>query len=77
MSKKPVHVEVESHTRGRDENERLIKKFCRKVKKNGVLDLVKKRRFYEKPSVKRKRKRERKLKICREITEKNNAKLRD
>ena len=77
MSKKPVHVSVNAQTRDKSENERLIKKFCRKVKKNGVLDLVKKRRFYEKPSVKRKRKRERKLKICREITEKNNAKLRD
>lgn len=74
---KPIHVEVEAQTRDKYENERLIKKFCRKVKKNGVLDLVKKRRFYEKPSVKRKRKRERKLKITREITEKHNAKFKD
>ena len=74
---KPIHVEVEAQTRDKYENERLIKKFCRKVKKNGDLDLVKKRRFYEKPSVKRKRKRERKLKITREITEKHNAKFKD
>ena len=74
---KPIHVEVEAQTRDKYENERLIKKFCRKVKKNGVLDLVKKRRFYEKPSAKRKRKRARKLKITREITEKHNAKFKD
>jgi len=77
MSKKSVNVEVWSQTRGKEENERLIKKFCRKVKKNGVLDVIKKRRFFEKPSVKRKRKRERKLKITREITEKHNAKFKD
>jgi small subunit ribosomal protein S21 len=77
MSKKSVNVSVRAQTRDKSENERLIKKFCRKVKKNGVLDLVKKRRFFEKPSVKRKRKRERKLKTSREITEKHNAKFRD
>jgi len=75
MSKGPIHVLVEANTRYTDENERLIKKFCRKVKKNGILDLVRKRRFFEKPSVKRKRKRERKLKVSREITNKHNAKF--
>lgn len=74
---KPVHVAVEAHTRYMDENERLIKKFCRKVKKNGILDLVKKRRYYEKPSVKRKRKREKKLKVCQESTNKHKAKFKD
>jgi|1_EtaG_2_1085319.scaffolds.fasta_scaffold05255_5 ribosomal protein S21 len=75
MSKGPIHVLVEANTRYASENERLIKKFCRKVKKNGILDLVRKRRFFEKPSVKRKRKRERKLKVSREITNKHNAKF--
>ena len=77
MSKRPIHVLVEANTRYTDENERLIKKFSRKVKKNGILDLVRKRRFFEKPSVKRKRKRERKLKVSREITNKHNAKFKD
>ena len=77
MARRPINVAVRSQTRDKSENERLIKKFCRKVKKSGILDLVKKRRFYEKPSVKRKRKRERKLKISREITEKHNAKFKD
>tara|TARA_B100000214_G_C23959100_1_gene624371 strand:- start:825 stop:1055 length:231 start_codon:yes stop_codon:yes gene_type:complete len=74
---KPIHVEVEAHTRYTDENERLIKKFIRKVKKNGVLDLVKKRRYYEKPSVKRKRKREKKLRLAKEATKKYNDKFKD
>ena len=74
---KPVHVAVEAYTRYTDENERLIKKFCRKVKKNGILDLLKKRRYYEKPSVKRKRKKEKKLKVCQESTNKHKAKLKD
>ena len=77
MSKRPINVAVSSQTRDKSENERLIKKFCRKVKKSGILDTVKKRRFFEKPSVKRKRKKERKLRISREITEKHNAKFKD
>jgi small subunit ribosomal protein S21 len=35
---------------------RLIKRFIKKFKKSGILDEVKNRRFYEKPSVKRRRK---------------------
>jgi ribosomal protein S21 len=68
---------VEANTRYTSENERLIKKFSRKVKKNGIMDLVRKRRFFEKPSVKRKRKRERKLKVSRDITNKHKAKYED
>tara|TARA_R110002012_G_C11486790_1_gene595706 strand:- start:165 stop:395 length:231 start_codon:yes stop_codon:yes gene_type:complete len=74
---KPIHVEVQAQSRYTDENERLIKKFIRKVKKNGVLDLLKKRRYYEKPSVKRKRKKERKRKVCQESTNKHKAKFND
>ena len=68
---KPVHVEVEAWTRHKDENEKLIKKFCRKVKKNGILDLVRDRRYYEKPSVKRRRKKLRKKRVSQESTLKN------
>ena len=34
----------------------LIKRFIKKFKKLGILDEIKNRRFYEKPSVKRRRK---------------------
>jgi ribosomal protein S21 len=34
----------------KDRPERMIKRFTRKVKKLGILDEVKKRRYYKKPS---------------------------
>ena len=68
---KVAYVAVYAYTRSKDENERLIKKFAKKVKKEGILDLVRERRYYEKPSVKRKRKKERKKRISQETTKKN------
>ena len=43
--------------------ERTIKRFLRKVKKSGIADEYRKRRFFEKPSTKR-----RKQKLRREAT---------
>jgi small subunit ribosomal protein S21 len=34
----------------RDTSEKLIRRFRRKVKKSGILDEVKKRQYYKKPS---------------------------
>lgn len=50
----PVHVEVRVHDQ--EQVERAIKKFTRKVKKSGVLDEVRNRRYYTKPSAKRRAK---------------------
>ena len=47
---KPVEVEV------RDSLEKAMKILKQKMSKEGILQEVKRRRFYEKPSVKRKRK---------------------
>ena len=41
----------------RNNNERLIRKFMKKVKKERIIEQAKDRRFYEKPSVARKKKR--------------------
>ena len=71
---KPVHVEVEARTRHKDENERLIKKFSRKVKKSGILELVRERRYYVKKSKKRRLKKLKKLRLSRESTAKNQPK---
>ena len=68
---KSVNVEVEARTRHMEENERLIKKFSRKVKKSGILELLKERRYHEKPSLKRRRKKLRKKRVSRESTLKN------
>ena len=41
----------------RNNNERLIRKFCKKVKKERIIEQVKDRRRYKKPSVMKKEKR--------------------
>ena len=61
----PVHVEVKVNDQ--EQIERMIKKFTRKVKKCGILDEVRERRYYTKPSVKRRKKkleRQRLIKIA-------------
>ena len=50
MIGKPLEVEV------RDNLEKVMKIFKQKLSKEGILQEVKRRRFYEKPSVKKKRK---------------------
>jgi small subunit ribosomal protein S21 len=68
----PINVEVE--IRNQDEVERMIKKFNRKVKKSGVLDQVRDRRYYEKPSIEKnriKRKKRRVLELERLKRKKN------
>ena len=41
----------------RNNNERLIRKFCKKVKKERIIEQIKDRRRYKKPSVMKKEKR--------------------
>lgn len=60
----PINVEIEIYSQ--DELERMIKKFSRKVKKCGILDEVRDRRYFEKPSSKKNR-RNRKIKRVLEI----------
>ena len=58
--KKPAHVSVNiRETRGNVE--RLIRKFIKKTKKEKIVEQVKDRRHYKKPSVEKKEKRERAL----------------
>lgn len=56
---KPVEVEV------RDSLEKAMKILKQKMSKEGILQEVKRRRFYEKPSVKRKRKEAKRKKNAR------------
>ena len=51
---KPVNVEV-SLKDVRGNTDRLIKRFIKKVKKEKIIDKVKERMYYEKPSAKRRR----------------------
>ena len=59
---KPVEVEV------RDSLEKAMKILKQKMSKEGILQELKRRRFYEKPSVKKKRKtREARKRLRREM----------
>ncbi len=53
---KPVNVEVT--IRPGEHPERMIKRFIRKVKKSGVMEEYRDRRFYEKKSDKNRRKKQ-------------------
>jgi len=63
----PIHVEVTSRE---GPQEVMIKKFKKKVKKSGILELVRERRHYVKKSVRRRLKRKDKLRKAREATRK-------
>lgn len=56
MSKNKINVIVTAKE-CRNNNEKLIRKFCKKVKKERIIEQVKDRRRYKKPSVKKKEKR--------------------
>ena len=63
---KPVEVEV------RDSLEKAMKILKQKMSKEGILQELKRRRFYEKPSVKKKRKtREARKRLRRELKRKS------
>lgn len=53
--RRPSHVTVSP--KGNEPAEKLIKRFIRKVKKSGLADEYRKRRFFEKPSVTRRKER--------------------
>jgi len=58
MAGKCINVEVKiSDTRG-DFN-KMVKRFIKKVKKQKIIDTYRERRFYEKPSDKKRRKKQR------------------
>ena len=67
----PVNVEVTSRE---GPQEVMIKKFKKKVKKSGILELVRERRYYTKKSVKRRLKRKEKLRKAQEATRKRKEK---
>ena len=66
--KKASHVTVTP--RKNEHPERLIKRFLRKVKKERVIEQVRERRFYEKPSVKRRKERQQRERTLRKLERK-------
>jgi ribosomal protein S21 len=63
----PVHAEVTSRE---GPTEVMIKKFKKKVKKSGILELVREKRYYTKKSVRKRLKKKEKLRKQREATRK-------
>ena len=66
---KPVHVEV--IIRDQSQVERMIKRFSKKVKKLGLMEELRDRRYYTKKSVTKRLKKKRKKKMSQQQTEKS------
>jgi len=65
----PIHVEVSP--KYRDEPlEKMIKRFVKRMKKLKILETVRDRRYYEKPSTKRRKEAVRR----KRLSQKNNSK---
>ena len=51
MSKQNTHVNVRVREKKSEPFEKMVKRFLKKVKKERIVEQVKERRYYEKPSV--------------------------
>tara|TARA_R100000008_G_scaffold84970_1_gene73724 strand:- start:296 stop:517 length:222 start_codon:yes stop_codon:yes gene_type:complete len=70
---KSVNVQVSLKETNGDVN-RLIRKFIKKCKKERIIEDYLDRRFYEKPSVKRRREKMKKLRNAKKAEEERNRK---
>jgi|TARA_R110000824_G_scaffold273740_2_gene462278 small subunit ribosomal protein S21 len=66
----PVNAEVIN--KGNIPTEVLIKRFNRAVKKAGIIQEVRDRRYYEKPSDKRRKEKKRRLKLIKKMAQERN-----
>ena len=57
-----AHVTV--YARYKEPADRLIKRFSRKVKKEGIIEEIRERRFYKKPSTIRRQKKLRRKRVA-------------
>ena len=71
--RKPVHAEVK--ITDQSQVERMIKKFTRKVKKCGILEEVRERRYHTKRSVKRRKKKLEKQRLIKIANAKEKKRL--
>lgn len=54
MARKPVHVSVRPRGK-KDTQERMIRRFIRKCKKERIVERVREQQYYEKPSTARRK----------------------
>lgn len=67
---------VEVFARGNMPGEVLIKKFNRAVKKSGIIQEVRERRYYQKPSDKKRKERIRRKKLIKKANQERNKVVR-
>jgi len=72
--KRPVNVEV-TLKEVKGDVSRLIRKFMKKVKKERILEDYLDRRFYEKPSAKKRREKLKKIRNAQKAERERNTKL--
>ena len=63
---KPINVEVKLKDKN-ESFERLIRRFIKKVKKEKIIEDYRDRRYYEKPSVRRKKERLKRKKLLEKL----------
>ena len=66
-------VNVQVQARRNESTENLIKRFSRKVKREGIIEQVKNRMYYEKPSAKRRREKVRRKIVLKKLFSKRSG----
>jgi len=70
--KKPINVEITP--RRNEQPERMIRRFTKKVKKEGILEEVRERKYYVKPSEERRKKKREREALMRKLQAQREAK---
>jgi len=70
---RPINAEVQPRFHS-EPFERMIKRFSRKIKKSGILEEVRNRRYYEKPSLKRRKRAAQRKKVLNKLKTLRNKK---
>lgn len=73
---KVIRIEVKPRHHG-ESVEKMIKRFAKKMKKEKVIEEVLERKYYEKPSVKRRKKAKKRKKILEKLNKENRENLDD
>jgi len=68
MSKSPINVEV--YPRKNEAIERTLRRFTKKIKKEGILDKVREKLYYEKPSDEKRRMAKKRKGVLRRLKQK-------
>ena len=76
MSRKAANVKVTSKE-CRGNTERMIRRFNKKVKKSGILDEIRERKYYEKPSKIKRLKKQRAKRLAKKAQKQYEERFKD